>query len=80
MKSSIQICTFYYMKNFFIVSSIIFIINRLSIQTEIILFREAADNLISISCWMRGHYTKSIKNNKVTCNQCNEKLLYALAT
>lgn len=35
---------------------------------------ETADNLISISYWIREHCTQSTKSNKAICNQCNKKL------
>ncbi|KYQ54047.1 hypothetical protein ALC60_09177 [Trachymyrmex zeteki] len=37
-------------------------------------FREAADNLIPIRRWIRGHYSKLTRNNEATCNHCNKKI------
>ena len=37
--------------------------------------REAADNLIPIRRWIRGHYTKLSGSNEFLCNHCNGKFI-----
>ena len=37
-------------------------------------FRDAADHVIPVRRWIRGHYTK-LTNDEIICNHCNDKYI-----